>query len=55
MTVPIHIGSTKQLFLDDHVVDILDSVTRQFRRPVRISICPASYAANSRQPACTGS
>ena len=35
MTAPIHIGSTKQLFLDDHVVDSLDNVVRQFHRPVR--------------------
>ena len=35
MTTPINIGSTKQLFLDDHVVDSLDNVVRQFHRPVR--------------------
>ena len=35
MTAPILIGSTKQLFLDDHVVDSLDNVVYpfQFVRP----------------------
>ncbi|MDE2715846.1 MAG: hypothetical protein OXI33_02380 [Chloroflexota bacterium] len=55
MTVPIHIGSTKQLFLDDQVIDTLDNVVRQFRRPVRIPICQARHKAESGQPTCTGS
>ena len=48
MTAPIHIGSTKQLFLDDHVVDSLDNIVRQFHRLVRIPICPVSHTAESR-------
>ena len=44
MTAPIHIGSTKQLFLDDHVVDSLDNVVRQFHRPVRCGENPIIQA-----------
>ena len=32
MTTPVHIGSTKHLFLDDHVVVSLDNVVRQIHR-----------------------
>jgi hypothetical protein len=32
---PINIGTIRQLFLDDHVVDRLDKIHRQFHRPVR--------------------
>lgn len=35
MTAPIEIGSTRQLFLDDHIVDTMDGVVRQFHRPTR--------------------
>ena len=35
MTAPIEIGSTRQLFLDDHIVDTMDGVIRQFHRPTR--------------------
>ena len=49
MTAPIHIGSAKQLFLDDQVIDTLDKVVRQFHRPVRIPICSASHSTESRQ------
>ena len=35
MTAPIEIGSTRQLFLDDHIVDTMDGVARQFHRPTR--------------------
>lgn len=44
MTAPIHIGSTKQLFLDDHAVDTLDNVVRQFHRPVRYEDNPVIQA-----------
>ena len=44
MTAPIHIGSTKQLFLDDQVVDTLDNVARQFHRPVRSPDNPIIWA-----------
>ena len=44
MTTPINIGSTKQLFLDDHVVDSLDNVARQFHRPVRCGDSPVIQA-----------
>ena len=44
MTTPVHIGSTKQLFLDDHVVDTLDNVVRRFHRPVRYEDNPVIQA-----------
>ncbi len=44
MTTPVHIGSIKQLFLDDHVVDTLDGVVRQFHRPVRYEDNPVIQA-----------
>lgn len=44
MTAPVRIGSTKQLFLDDRVVDALDNVVRQFHRPVRCGETPVIQA-----------
>ena len=35
MASSVNIGSTRQLFLDDHVVDSMDGVRRRFHRPVR--------------------
>ena len=35
MTAPIEIGSTRQLFLDDRVIDATEGVVRQFHRPTR--------------------
>ena len=35
MTAPIEIGSTRQLFLDDRIIDTTDGVVRQFHRPTR--------------------
>ncbi len=35
MTAPLKISSTRQLFLDDQVVERRDGVERQFHRPVR--------------------
>ena len=35
MTAPIEIGSTRQLFLDDRIIDTMDGVVRQFHRPTR--------------------
>ncbi len=40
----IRVGATKQLFLDDHVVDTLDNVVRQFHRPVRSTDNPIIWA-----------
>lgn len=37
---PINVGSTRQLFLDDYVVDRTDNVVRQLHRPVKHSENP---------------
>ena len=44
MTAPIEIGSTRQLFLDDHIVDTMDGVARQFHRPTRWEGNPVIHA-----------
>jgi hypothetical protein len=36
MLKPIDIGSKRQMFLDDHVIDTLDGVARRYHRPVRL-------------------
>ena len=35
MTDNVNINSTRQLFLDDHVVDSMEGVQRRYHRPVR--------------------
>ena len=37
---PVNVGSTKQLFLDDYVVDEMQDVRRQLHRPVRYGANP---------------
>lgn len=47
MTAPIEISSTRQLFLDDHIIDTMDGVVRQFHRPTRWEGNPVIQADQS--------
>ncbi len=51
---PTEVGSTKQLFLDDRVVDRLDNVTRSFHRPVRVEGNPILRADRPWEVASNG-